>query len=755
MDRSSIVVRCIAALLVVALAWPAAALAGPNPQNTPEPQYAESGRLLVGVQQGLSRYEVASQLSAAGLTLGRYWPRLGIAEATSPAPDGGATAVQAAAAHSEYMQQTFRYAAPDGVIFAADDVLALAEPPQREPQPNDALFDAQWALDRIEAVNAWNISHGSPQVVVAVIDSGYDSGHPDLDSANIWKNQAEAAGVPGVDDDGNGFVDDIVGWDWVNSDSIPEDPYGHGTHVMGVVAATTGNGIGVAGLGRRLQVAPLRVLDAFGTGYASNLVDAIDYAIEKDMQVINLSLTIREDNDAIRDAVTAAADAGLLVVAAAGNHRSGWDPSVLWPAAYPQVVAVASTDSLDQRSSFSNYGPAVDIAAPGSDILGTYTGSEYRSLSGTSMATPHVSGLLAMLRSLRPELDNDQRVALMRASAEDVNSATEPGDDVFLGAGRINLYQAFLSASDGLSLRTSPATFDLLPAGDSLALQVTVADSQQTSAVAGAVVYALVHAAADAANLAPVVPVQRAITNLDGVANLTIPLPEQAGDYRLRVQVGASIQDAALHVIQPPATIEIRLDSSELTVGSDSTGYTVNLRDDQDQLLAGELPIQIETSVGTLENGEKELTAVARNGVYTGTLYAGTVAATGNLTVSVANRSESVTVRVRPGAPADLQLTVQSSELSGGYMVFRIEVTVNDACGNPVEENTPVRMTSSSGQLEPATIATQAGRGFFVLRVPRTYEGTVEVVAEVPDCDATATLQVEVHSLWMPLLPTQ
>ncbi len=339
-------IRAVALLLIIALVWPApTAHADQNTQDFADFAATDSDRLLVGVEPGLSHEAVADELAAAGLRLEHYWPQLAIAEASALLEAEATASSLHALAQSAYAAETFRYISPNQRVTAADELITLPEPPLREPQPNDPLFAQQWAPERVRAVDAWNISRGSPNVVVAVIDSGYEAAHPDIDAATIWRNQVEVDGAPGVDDDANGYIDDFTGWDWVDYDNSPDDPYGHGTHVMGVVAAATGNEVGVAGLGRQVRVAPLRMLDAFGNGYVVDLLNAVDYGIQQGMDVFNLSLTITSDNPAIRDAMAAASAAGITIVAATGNYNT----QVFWPAAYPETVAIAATDSEDRR----------------------------------------------------------------------------------------------------------------------------------------------------------------------------------------------------------------------------------------------------------------------------------------------------------------------------------------------------------------------------------------------------------------------
>ncbi len=285
--------------------------------------------------------------------------------------------------------------------------------------PNDSDFGKQWGLrgsNSINAPDAWDIEKGDASVIIAIIDTGVDYEHPDLD-ANIWVNPGEdingngivdAEDFNGVDDDGNLLVDDIRGWDWVNSDNDPQDDEGHGTHVAGIAAAETNNGLGVAGVTWNCQIMSLKALGSDGKGDSSDVAQAIIYATANGADVINLSLGEFGKFPVLEDAIASVSRA--VVVAAAGNETP-YEP--FYPAAYSGVIAVAATDSSGNLASFSNRNCPeegytwVDVAAPGVSIWSTMLipapdHPEYASCSGTSMATPFVSGLAALLISHNP-----------------------------------------------------------------------------------------------------------------------------------------------------------------------------------------------------------------------------------------------------------------------------------------------------------------------------------------------------------------
>jgi subtilisin family serine protease len=300
------------------------------------------------------------------------------------------------------MMPGVRYAEPDYVV-------------SRQIIPNDTSFGTLWGLHNtgqsggladadIDAPEAWDTFTGSSSFVVADIDTGVDYNHPDL-AANIYSNPNET--VNGLDDDGNGFVDDIRGWDFVNNDNNPIDDNNHGTHVAGTIGAVGNNGIGVAGVNWNVKIMPLKFLNASGSGSTSVAISCLNYAVSKGVKVSNNSWGGGGFSQALFDAITNARNNGHLFVAAAGNSGSNNDAAAFYPANYnvDNVISVASIDRLDNRSSFSNYGATtVDLGAPGSAILSTVRNGGYSSFNGTSMATPHVVGVAALVWGQNPTM---------------------------------------------------------------------------------------------------------------------------------------------------------------------------------------------------------------------------------------------------------------------------------------------------------------------------------------------------------------
>ena len=283
--------------------------------------------------------------------------------------------------------------------------------------PNDAKFPLQWALRNTgQTVNSdpgtagadtrmtegWSVCIGEPDIVIALLDAGTMISHPDL-AANIWKNTAEIAGN-GIDDDGNGFVDDIHGWDFYANDAEPSEG-GHGTHTAGIIGADGDNGIGVVGVSWECQIMPLRFIGPLG-GFTSDAIRALEYAAAKNVRVSNNSWGGANRSQPLADAIEALKPLEHVFVAAAGNLGLNTDVHPFYPASYPSdhIVSVAATTNDDTRAWFSNFGPnSVDLAAPGVSILSTY-GLDYGYLNGTSMACAHVTGIAAMLVMDFPDL---------------------------------------------------------------------------------------------------------------------------------------------------------------------------------------------------------------------------------------------------------------------------------------------------------------------------------------------------------------
>ena len=319
-------------------------------------------------------------------------------------------------------------------------------------------YDDLYGLKKIGTTAAWDTARGDG-TVVAVVDTGLDFSHPDL-GANTWTNAGEIPGN-GIDDDTNGFIDDVRGWDFVGAswltptpDANPSDVHGHGTHVAGTVAAVGDNGLGVVGVAWKARVMAVRGLDDLGQGPESALAAAIVYAADNGADVINASFGGQGESQPLRDAVDYAHGLGAVFVAAAGN--SNFDAAYFYPAGVPNAITVSAIDAFDNKAWFSNYGTKIDVAAPGVDILSLQKGTGgFVRFQGTSMAAPHVSGVAALILERHPEFTNEQVRQVLRASATDLGL---PGRDTTFGYGRLSAAQAVLVAQVLEAQISSPAT---------------------------------------------------------------------------------------------------------------------------------------------------------------------------------------------------------------------------------------------------------------------------------------------------------
>jgi subtilisin family serine protease len=277
--------------------------------------------------------------------------------------------------------------------------------------PNDPQFPSLWGMNAsagIDAPRAWDLTTGSSDVVVAVIDTGVDYSHPDL-VQNMWVNPGEIAG-DGIDNDNNGYVDDVHGMSAIGRTGDPRDDNGHGTHCAGTIAGRGNNGVGVAGVTWNSKIMALKFLSASGSGSQAGAVEAINYMVAMRQRGVNIRVSSNSwggggFSQILATAIRRAIDAGIVFVAAAGNESNNNDQNASYPAGYDGVVSVAAVDRNRNLASFSNYGQdSVDIAAPGVSILSTVHNGGYATLSGTSMATPHVSGAFALLFAASPDL---------------------------------------------------------------------------------------------------------------------------------------------------------------------------------------------------------------------------------------------------------------------------------------------------------------------------------------------------------------
>lgn len=390
-----------------------------------EPTPYIPGRLLVQFQPGTSEEEKAAIHQRLGAHVIDEIPRLGIQ--ILKVPEEAAAMVFAyqqeptvAFAEPDYVAEIMGW--PDGPVVSSDELHTLGGARSRDSArrglqsvPNDPLFPLMWNLAKIEASRAWDINQGDPDVLIAVVDTGATPTHPDLQGKLV------------------------AGYDFVNHDDDPTDDHGHGTHVAGTAAAVTNNAIGIAGIGYDARIMPVKALNSVGSGSHSWVANAIIWAADHGASAINLSLGGPFTSSTLHQAVDYAWDKGVVLVAAAGNEST---PNPSYPAAYEHVMGVSATTQNDERAAFSNYGTYISVAAPGVSIWSTMRSDNYQAWNGTSMASPHVAGVAALLKSLHLEWDNARIRQAIESGADDLGSA---GWDIIYGHGRLNAYQALSS----------------------------------------------------------------------------------------------------------------------------------------------------------------------------------------------------------------------------------------------------------------------------------------------------------------------
>jgi subtilisin family serine protease len=416
-----------------------------NSNQTPQPVAVVNGEVLVRFRPNVQRVRQQSVLDTWASSI-KYFrgPDLTRARAQHPnaAPQSSALdqlvlvrlspGVKIPQAIEHFRKQ------PDVLYAEPNYRLQIAQTSSSELIPNDFDFAQLWGLHNvgqadgtpgadIHAPEAWETTTGDRRIVVAVIDTGVDYYHPDL-ADNIWSNPKEVAGN-GLDDDGNGFIDDVHGYDFVSDDGDPMDDHGHGSHVSGTIGGVGNNQVGIAGVCWQVSLMAVKIFDETGNGSIDTAIEGIRYAIENGANIINASWGSTDKSNALEDGVNEAYQAGVLFVAAAGNNNS---QTPFYPAAYEHAFSVAATDAHDKRSRFSNYGTYIQVGAPGENIYSTLPNNSYEFYSGTSMATPHVSGVAALILARHPDFTNDQLANILRNSVDTIST------DQSIGSGRIN-----------------------------------------------------------------------------------------------------------------------------------------------------------------------------------------------------------------------------------------------------------------------------------------------------------------------------
>jgi len=326
--------------------------------------------------------------------------------------------------------------------------------------PNDPLYSEQWYHQKVKSIQAWENYDPNPDIIIAIIDTGIDYLHPDL-QGSLWINTTEdlnqnglldSSDVNGVDDDDNGYVDDVIGWDFTDAprfpdngdfeipDNVPMDEFfqGHGTQIAGIISAQTNNETGIAGLVPGLRVMNIRAGTASGYLEEDDVAKAIIYAVNNGARVINMSFGDVVASSFLQDVIKYAYDQGVVMVAAAGNSGSN---ELHYPSAFAETISVGSSTENDALASFSNWGQTIDLVAPGADIYATAINNEYNIVQGTSFSAPIVTAAAGLLLSNRPRFSNEQVRNTLKSTSYDLGAR---GWDELFGAGRLNMYQTAL-----------------------------------------------------------------------------------------------------------------------------------------------------------------------------------------------------------------------------------------------------------------------------------------------------------------------
>jgi subtilisin family serine protease len=406
-------------------AQPTESAASPAAQQKAQVAEYKPGEVLIKFKATMSQQSITQTFTNVGLTVVKRYDDIGVYKARINGDKSVLKAVEEcnADANVEYAEPNYIY--------------------HTFKTPNDPRFRDMYGLDKIDAPEAWDKQTGSKSVIVGVVDTGTDQDHKDLKD-NIWKNPGETGDGKEnnkIDDDGNGYVDDFQGWDFINNDNSPYDDNDHGTHVSGTIGAVGNNGVGVVGVNWTVSIMPLKFLSAQGSGETDDAIEAILYGAKMGAKVLSNSWGGGGFSRALEDAIKFANQNGVLFIAAAGNESSNNDSFPTYPSSYEvdNVISVASSTKSDNLSGFSNWGKkTVDLAAPGSSILSTLARDRYGLLSGTSMATPHVSGAAALIWAQFPDLSMKQIKIRVLGSVDRISNFA----DRVASGGRLNVNNA-------------------------------------------------------------------------------------------------------------------------------------------------------------------------------------------------------------------------------------------------------------------------------------------------------------------------
>jgi len=591
--------------------------------------------------------------------------------------------------------------------------------------PNDPLFGSTWGMNNtasqlndIDAPQAWDIYTGDPNYRVAVIDTGIDFNHPDL-QGNIWVNPGEIAN-DGIDNDGNGYIDDVSGWNFVTNTNNAQDGNGHGTHVSGTIAAKGNNGIGVAGVAWNAKIVPLKFLSDTGSGTTANAIKAIDYCTSNGIKLSNNSWGGGLFDSLLQQAIVNAGAVDHLFIAAAGNSALNIDVSLAYPASYnlSNMVNVASTANSGILSSFSNYGVAtVQVAAPGSNIFSTWPvaltvlgqPNGYNSDSGTSMATPHVTGLAALLRGKMPSWTAAQvRSAIL--------GSTKPLTALAGKVGREGIISAF-NALAATNIESIPPTVNAVrtPATANAAgwnnANVTVAITG-TDNVGGSGVRDVKYTINGGVTLTSAGATANVVTSTDGIATLVYWATDNSGNVSpagsMTVRVDKTAPVTTITATPGATSTSVVISGTDATSGVSGTFYSV----DGAPAVAYSGPITLDNGIHTVAAYSTDI-AGNTEAVKTLSLPLGSLSTVSVNPVSV-NGGTAATGTVTLGSPAPVGGVVVALTSSSATAVVPASVTVAAGATTAtfvisttvVAASTPAVITASSLGVSKTTTLT-------------------------------------------------
>lgn len=711
----------------------------------PDPEAAAAGKLVISVPAGLNEATLRSLAARHGATVERWLPRLGLALLDVRVGDERAASTA--------------LATEDLVEFVAEH-RALAH---IADTPADEYWNQQWGMVKIEGPAAWDLAWGDPSVPVAIIDTGANYLQADLEN-QVWYNPGESKLDPatglrscdtplafnGEDDDGDGYVDDCRGYDFYARDNNPLDEHtsGHGTFVTGIAGAATNNvdiyvpgGYeGVAGTARNTRLMILRALGTDGRGYTLDIAEAIDYATARGARVINLSLTYSPttsgdtyDMQMLWKAIKAAEDAGVLVVAAAGNENYlGID----YPAKFAGVMAVGASTSSDTRATFSNYGDRLDLVAPGEGIYGTlvrpgnrsygYYGGSSGTSRGTSFASPHVAGVAALVRALRPDLTQDAVHELLRRSADDVAAA---GFDIQTGWGRLNAASAVAEAIPGLALAVSTARPSVGVNGQATVQVRITAPGGAAAGLGGRVTLT-----ADTGTVSP------SIVTLDSNGTATAQYIAGSGPGPAQVTATFGPLSAMLGLTVTsgiPAALTLEA-APALIVTNGAAVITATVRDEGGNPVMSSVPVMFSASLGALDPS----TTTTVEGRAVTHFTAGPTAGTATLQAEAAGFTASLPLTiVGAGQPYSLTLTADPAAMTVDGAGATLTATVLDAFGARVSDGIAVHFTTDRGTLSTPNAVTTNGQAQATLN-PGTQAGNAHVTAQAGEIAGQLTVPI-------------